>query len=420
MDKFLVHICCGVDAVWALRKIKEEYPNSEIKGFFYDPNIHPEEEYELRWIETKRVCDDLGIECIKGEYQLEKWMEKVKGYENEPERGERCSICHDLRLEETAKLAKKEGFEKITTVLMMSPKKDFDVLREIGEKIASKYGVQFISIDFRKKGGVQKMNELSKEKELYHQNYCGCIYGLFQQRNGMEYIPELVSFGKGRIPGSREELLFIKRIRSFAENLGLKCEEQSFDFQGWKVINSKLSIKGSSVPHTVLINSKSIKGILRAKIKEIIPFEDKKVVKLNKSNTEIWILNSKLKEIPLNKPRHLTNPVFILGNETEELINEGVKVEIQLKTEFSPESSSQNLIIGSKNPEDFIFFHSDSMADGSFGYDENTIYKEIENNINGIKNGKKSVVIFGAETFGKLGRLVFEEEIRKYKNLISI
>jgi len=80
MDKILVHICCGVDAVWALRKIKEEFENSEIKGFFYDPNIHPEEEYELRWIETKRVCDSLGIECIKGEYDVEHWLERVKGY----------------------------------------------------------------------------------------------------------------------------------------------------------------------------------------------------------------------------------------------------------------------------------------------------------------------------------------------------
>ncbi len=419
MDKILVHICCGVDAVWALRKIKEEFPNYEIKGFFYDPNIHPEEEYELRWIETKRVCDDLNIECIKGNYELEKWMKRVKGYENEPERGERCSICHDLRLEETAKLAKKENFNKITTVLMMSPKKDFDVLKNIGEEIASKYGIEFVSIDFRKKGGVQKMNELSKEKELYHQNYCGCIYGLFQQRNGMEYIPELVSFGKGRLAGSREELLFIKRIRNFAENLGIKCEEQSFDFQGWKLIISRLTIKGNPVPHSVLINSKSIRGILRAKVKEIIHLEDKKIVKLNKSNTEIWILNSNLKEIPLEKPRYFTNPVFILGKENESLIEEGVKVEMQLKTEFNPDSQSQNLIIGSINAYEFIYFHSDSMADGSFEINEDLIYLEIQKNITSLKNEEKAIVILGAETFGKLGRLKFEELIKEEKNSVS-
>jgi hypothetical protein len=410
MDKILVHICCGVDAVWALRKIKEEFQNSEIKGFFYDPNIHPEEEYELRWIETKRVCDDLGIECIKGEYELDKWMEKVKGYENEPERGERCSICHDLRLEKTAKLAKENQFNKITTVLMMSPKKDFDVLKNIGETIASKYGLEFLSIDFRKKGGVQKMNELSKEKELYHQNYCGCIYGLFQQRKGLEYIPELVSFGKGRIAGSREELLFVKRIRSFAENLGIMCEEQNFDFQGWKLISSKLSIKGNPILHTVLINSKSIRGILRAKVKELLTFEDKIVVKLNKSNAEIWILNSEIKEIPLSEPRYFTNPVFVVGKENKELIKENIKIEMQLKTEFNPDSQSQNLIIGSKFADEFIFFHSDSLPDGSFEIDENEVYKKIEENLKDLKIGKKAVIIFGAETFGKLGRKIFESE----------
>ena len=420
MEKFLVHICCGVDAVWALRKIKEEFPDSEIKGFFYDPNIHPQEEYELRWIETKRVCDDLGIECIKGNYELEKWMNKVKGYENEPERGERCSICHDLRLEETAKIAKKEGFNKMTTVLMMSPKKDFEVLKNIGKNIASKYGIEFVSIDFREKGGVQKMNELSKEKELYHQNYCGCIYGLFQQRNGMEYIPELVSFGKGRLAGSREELLFIKRIRNFAENLGISCQEQTFNFQGWKVISSKLSIKGNPVPHTILINSKSIKGILRAKVKELIPFEDKKVVKLNKSNTEIWILNSELKEIPLENPRFLTNSVFIVGKEIEEQITENTKVEMQLKTKFNPDSQSQNLIIGSVNAPEIIYFHSDSMSDGSFEVDENTIYFEIQKNAEYLRNGEKAIVIFGAETFGKLGRKVFEQNMKIEKEISKI
>ncbi len=413
MEKILVHICCGVDAVWALRKIKEEFPDSEIKGFFYDPNIHPEEEYELRWIETKRVCDDLGIECIKGEYQLEKWMEKVKGYENEPERGERCSICHDLRLEETAKMAKEKGFNKITTVLMMSPKKDFEVLKNIGETTASKYDLEFLSIDFRKKGGVEKMNQLSKEKEVYHQNYCGCIYGLFQQRKGMEYIPELVSFGKGRLAGSREELLFIKRIRSFAENLGIKCEEQSFDFIGWKLISSKLSIKGKPVPHNVLIYSKSIKGILRAKVKEIIQYDNKKLLKLNKSNTEIWVLNSELKEIPLGEPRFLTNPVFIVGNEYSYLLKENTKVEFQLKTEFNPDTQSQNLIIGNKNAEKKLFFHSDSMVDGSYSIDENIIYSEIKNHLKEILDGNMSIIILGAETFGKIGRKVFEESLKQ-------
>ncbi|HHG74163.1 MAG TPA: epoxyqueuosine reductase QueH, partial [Persephonella sp.] len=123
MKKILVHICCGVDAVYALRKIKEEYPDSYIEGYFYDPNIHPEEEYLLRWIETERVCNDLGIKCHLAPYELDKWLTAVKGLEDEPERGKRCSVCHDLRLEKTAQFAKENGFDAVTTVLMMSPKK---------------------------------------------------------------------------------------------------------------------------------------------------------------------------------------------------------------------------------------------------------------------------------------------------------
>ena len=123
MDKILVHICCGVDSVYALRKLKEDFPNSELIGYFYDPNIHPEEEFELRWIETKRVCNQLGIECIKGDYDLDLWLSSVKGLENEPERGKRCTVCHDVRLTKSSEIAKELGCNKLTTVLMMSPKK---------------------------------------------------------------------------------------------------------------------------------------------------------------------------------------------------------------------------------------------------------------------------------------------------------
>ncbi len=409
MDRILVHICCGVDAVWALRKIKQEFPDSEIKGFFYDPNIHPQEEYELRWIETKRVCDSLGIDCIKGEYDLENWMERVKGYEDEPERGERCSICHDIRLEKTAQLARELGFNRITTVLMMSPKKDFHVLKEIGEKVAQKYGVKFDAVEFRKSGGMEMMNRLSKEQQLYHQNYCGCIYGLFKQRQGMEIIPELVSFGKGRPAGSREELLFIKQIRSFAENLGIRCSEQSFEFIGWKVISSILKVSKEPVPHTVLPYSSSIKGVLRAKIQHIVEKEDKLIIKLNKSNTQIWKLKSPLKELPLKEPRILTNPVFIVGNDVH--LEEGTKVEIQLKTEFDPSTKSQNLIVGDIKAKEKVFYHSDTLPDGSGGIDLNQIVSFIKENTQKIQNNQLAVVVLGAKNPGNIGQKVFLENI---------
>ncbi len=406
-EKILVHICCGVDAVWGLRKIKEEFPNAEIKGFFYDPNIHPEEEYELRWLETKRVCDDLNMECIKGEYELDRWLEAVKGLENEPERGERCSVCHDLRLEETAKLAKKIGFNKITSVLMMSPKKDIEVITEIGNKIASKYGLEFLAIDFRKQGGIEKMNKLSKEMELYHQNYCGCLYALFQQRKG-EFIPELVMFGKGRLAGSREELLFIKEIRLYVENLGLPVSEQEFQFIDWKNINSVLKIDKKPIKHSVLYGSASIRGILRARIKEIIEKEDKTILKLNKGNAEIWGVEGNV-ELPLEKPRFLTNPIFVISRDTE--FKENSKFELQLKAEFDPLAKSRNLIIGNKNSQDYIYFHSDTLADGSGGISKEEILEAIKSNIDAIKSGEKAIVILGAKHVGNIGKSVFEDNL---------
>ncbi len=412
MDKILVHICCGVDAVWALRKIKEEFENSEIKGFFYDPNIHPEEEYELRWIETKRVCDSLGIECIKGEYDVENWLERVKGYENEPERGERCTICHDIRLERSAKLAKELGFNKFTTVLMMSPKKDFQVLKNVGEEIAGRYGLEFLAIEFRKGGGIEKMNKLSKEQQLYHQNYCGCIYGLFKQREGLDIIPELVSFGKGRLPGSREELLFVKQIRAYAESRGIVCDEQTFEFINWRVVSSVLKVGKEHISHTVLPYSSSVKGVLRARVDRILDREDKRVVKLNKTNTEIWVLDTGLREIPLEEPRFLTNPVLIVGKEYADMFETGKKVEIQLKTEFDYNAKSQNLVIGSLSALEKIFFYSDTLSDGTGGYRFEEIIGAINQNERDIVRGEKAIIVLGAETFGKLGR-------RAYKKLLE-
>ncbi|WP_457642026.1 epoxyqueuosine reductase QueH [Persephonella sp.] len=410
-DKILVHICCGVDAVWALRKIKEEFPNSEIKGFFYDPNIHPEEEYELRWIETLRVCNSLGIECIKGDYEVDRWLKATKGLENEPERGSRCSVCHDLRLEETAILAKRLGFNKITTVLMMSPKKDFEVLKSIGEAVADKYDLEFLAIDFRKKGGVEKMNKFSKEYQLYHQNYCGCIYALFQHRD-RDYIPELVSYGKGRLAGSREELLFVKQIRLFAESLGLKCEEQEFRFIGWKLISSSMKIDKEPVLHTVLPYSASIKGILRGKVKEIYEDWDRKVIKLNKGNVEIWILD-KLREISLEEPRLFTDPVFIVDRD----ISSEAKIELQLKTEFDPEAKSTNLIIGDIYAPEKVEFHSDTLIDGSSGCEIDEIKGVLLREKEKIIKSEIAVIVYGAHNYGKLGERFLEKREKSLKKL---
>jgi len=292
---------------------------------------------------------------------------------------------------------------------MMSPKKDFQVLKDVGEEIADRYGLEFLAIEFRKGGGIEKMNKLSKEQQLYHQNYCGCIYGLFKQREGLDIISELVSFGKGRLPGSREELLFVKQIRAYAESKGIVCSEYTFEFISWRVISSILKAGKEYIPHTILPYSSSVKGILRARVDRILDKEDKRILKLNKTNTEIWILDTDLREIPLEEPRFLTNPVLIVGKEYTDMFETGKKVEIQLKTEFDYNAKSQNLIIGPLNAREKIFFNSDTLSDGTGGYRFKDIISAINENEREIVRGEKAIVVLGAETFGKLGSRAYEK-----------
>ena len=107
-----------------MSELKKAYPNENIIGFFYDPNIHPYSEYELRFLDVKRSCEKLKIPLFKGEYEYEAWLRAVKGYENEPEKGTRCEICFDTRMAKSVEFAAKLGEKKLTTTLLTSPKKD--------------------------------------------------------------------------------------------------------------------------------------------------------------------------------------------------------------------------------------------------------------------------------------------------------
>jgi hypothetical protein len=151
------------------------------------------------------------------------------------------------------------------------------------------------------------MNKLSKESQLYHQNYCGCIYGLFGQKKNVEFYPELVSFGKGRLAGSREELLFIKQIRLFAENLGLECKEEEFSFIGWRLISSSVKLNKDYVNHKVLPYSATIKGVVRSAVLDV----DGHKVLLNKDNVEVFLTDI-LNEPVLHEYRAFTKPVFFI------------------------------------------------------------------------------------------------------------
>ena len=178
----VVHICCSVDSWYFLGKIREKYPDEKLVGFFYNPNIHPESEYQTRLIDSRRSCEQLGIEWIEGPYELEKWMEQVRGQESAPEKGARCAICFDLRLHKTAELAQSLGHQSYTTTLLMSPKKDFSQLHNAAARLQEQFSPRFVIEDFRKGGGTQAQFALAKTKQAYRQNYCGCLYALGAQR----------------------------------------------------------------------------------------------------------------------------------------------------------------------------------------------------------------------------------------------
>ena len=178
----LLHVCCAPCSSYVLEYLSGFF---DITVFYYNPNIEPESEYLKRADELQRFLKDAhysdDISLVTGEYENELYHENIKGLENEPERGKRCVKCFEMRLEKTAELAKTNHFDYFTTSLSISPHKDADLLNDIGERAAQKYNVRFLPSDFKKKGGYLRSIELSREYDLYRQDYCGCIYSKSNQ-----------------------------------------------------------------------------------------------------------------------------------------------------------------------------------------------------------------------------------------------
>ncbi len=267
----LVHICCSVDSHFFLQKMRKLYPNEKIIGFFYDPNIHPYSEYYLRLLDVKRSCKKLGIPLIEGDYEYERWIKYVEGFENEPEKGKRCSLCFDNRLEATAKKALELKESKITTTLLTSPKKSIEQLKHNAIKIEKKYNLKFLTPDFRTNGGTNEQFILAKKDMLYHQNYCGCIYALQKQREQQNRIKdELISpINHQILPnsiGSRIEL-YKKVIDCEEKNIKFKLRREKFlNYRLlWGLIRQKKVVLNSYI----LFYSLMKKNFCRGKIEYI-------------------------------------------------------------------------------------------------------------------------------------------------------
>ena len=173
MKKMLLHSCCGPCSTAVIDFLKNDY---DLTIFYYNPNIDTQEEYLHRLNEQKRYCKVVNVEVIEEGYKSEDFLSQVKGLEKEKEGGARCPVCFKIRLRRTAQVAKEKGFDCFGTTLTVSPHKNAEIINAIGKEVEKEEGIEFIEGNYKKKDGYKKSIILSKEYNLYRQNYCGCKF----------------------------------------------------------------------------------------------------------------------------------------------------------------------------------------------------------------------------------------------------
>ncbi len=181
-SSLLLHACCAPCSSAVLERLASHF---KISILYYNPNITEEKEYQKRLDELKNFISKLTfkypINIIESRYEPKEFFQIAKGLEKEKEFGKRCYKCYELRLEETAKVAKEKNFDFFATTLTLSPYKNVSWLNEIGQNLKEKYQINYLYSDFKKKNGYKRSIELSKEYNLYRQDYCGCIYSKIER-----------------------------------------------------------------------------------------------------------------------------------------------------------------------------------------------------------------------------------------------
>lgn len=177
VPSLLLHSCCAPCSSYCIEYLSQFF---YVTVFYYNPNIYPDEEYYHRVKEQQRFIKEFPtkypVKFIEGDYDKSSFYEIAKGLEKEPEKGKRCHRCYDLRLRRTATVAKEKGFDFFSTTLTISPMKDSQVLNEIGASIGKELGVDWLYSDFKKREGYKRSTEISREYDMYRQDYCGCVY----------------------------------------------------------------------------------------------------------------------------------------------------------------------------------------------------------------------------------------------------
>lgn len=180
IPSLLLHSCCAPCSSYCIETLSEYF---HVTVFYYNPNIYPDEEYYHRVKEQQSFIQKFPtkypVSFIEGDFEKERFYSEVaKGLEKEPERGARCMKCYDLRLRETAKRAKAEGMDYFCTTLSISPMKDAQALNQIGLAIGQELGIAYLPSDFKKNNGYLRSCEISREYDMYRQDYCGCVFSV--------------------------------------------------------------------------------------------------------------------------------------------------------------------------------------------------------------------------------------------------
>jgi predicted adenine nucleotide alpha hydrolase (AANH) superfamily ATPase len=176
-DKLLLHSCCAPCSGSLIERLS--LAKIDFTIFFYNPNIHPQREYEIRKEENMRFAKKMNVPFIDADYDRDAWFKRVKGLSTKPERGQRCSVCFDMRFERTALYAHENNFKVFASSLGIARCKDLDQVMASGQKAAQRYPqLTYWANNWRKNGGVERMCEITQCENFYRQEYCGCAYSL--------------------------------------------------------------------------------------------------------------------------------------------------------------------------------------------------------------------------------------------------
>lgn len=301
----LVHICCSIDSHYFLQRLRVEFPDDRLVGYFYNPNIHPKEEYDLRLQDAKRSCNQLGIELLEGPYDVNNWLGAVKGLEDRPEKGERCEVCFEQRFVNSAAKAKELGLKRFTSTLLQSPLKDKNQIDSRANLAAAHYGVSFVYVDYLSGSGKEAQGAAAKESRLYRQNYCGCLFGLLPQRARQNKLPiELFSPLRPQIQPASAASRTV-----FYDKLGQKPIQKNRRLL-YRLLSGGLSVEGKALPSYILAYSKSSKASFSASVATksgaawLLSKEEAKLVELKEFNEIAKTSYATVSQMIANPPSH--------------------------------------------------------------------------------------------------------------------